>query len=139
MNLVFGQDHAVAALVSEAMRVPIHAPYTALGVANAQGALVGGIVFNGFNGANIEASVYGADCARRGVIRAVMHYVFVQMKCTRLTIRTRRSNRLVLAQAPRLGFEEEAVLKRYFGPDEQDDALVFVLWPETARRWLGDL
>lgn len=139
MRVVLGGDDAVAAYVSAGLKVaPIHPPYTAFGIQNDDGELIGGILFNHYNGANIEATVYGRSIANRTVIRAMLHFVFVQCRCTRLTVKTRRSNRLVQELAPRLGFVSEYVQPRYFGPTDDDDAFVFVLWPETARRWLGD-
>jgi hypothetical protein len=138
LRIALGDDEAVAAYVSAGLKTRIIPPFTAMGVVDKNGILCGGIIFNSFNGFNIEASVYGPACASRGVLRAVMAYVFVQLKCLRLTCKTRRSNRSVIQQLIRLGFTHEGMQRNYFGPQRGDDAILYALFPQAAARWIKE-
>lgn len=137
MRLVFGHDDDVADFVSQSLGIVIYPPFTAIGFAKASG-LVGGAVFNGFNGSNIEVTMYAPRGMLRGVLRALAHYTFVQLRCNRVTARTKRSNKPVQRMLTRGGFAFEGVMKRYFGPDRMDDAMLYRLDKETAlQRWIA--
>ena len=136
MNLIFGHDQAVAEYVAAGLGVVIHPPFVAIGVVK-DDRLAGGMVFNGFTGANIEITAFGPGCMHRGIIRAALHYVFEQSNVLRLTARTKRSNKLVCKLLPRLGFQFEAVLKNYYGPQRGDDAILYRLTRGDAARWIG--
>lgn len=136
MRLVLGDDATVASWTEARLGIRLIPPFVAFGIVDDEGVLCGSIVFNGYNGSNIEASVFGTACAQRRFLRAVMHYVFVQLKCLRLTCRTKRSNKTVSRQLTRLGFKYEGTLKNYFGPDRGDDAILYALFPKDAARWI---
>ncbi len=110
-------------------------PYVAIGGVD-NGELVIGAVFNNWNKANLDISLYGPGAITRGAIRAIYHYVFKQSKATRLSAITRRSNKLMRQKLHKLGFREEGVSKRYFGPRRADDAFRYVLFPQDAERWM---
>jgi RimJ/RimL family protein N-acetyltransferase len=135
LRLVYGQDDAVAEFVSRKLRDPVSAPYVGIGIIKCS-RIVGGIILNNYNGANIEVTLYAPKCFRRRFVREIYKYVFEQAKCLRLTARTRRSNKTVCRLMRRLGFDYEATLKNYFGPTKQDDAIVFRLTHEYASTWM---
>jgi RimJ/RimL family protein N-acetyltransferase len=134
MQLVFGQHDLVADWVSEKIGALIAKPYVAIG-AMRDGKLCAGWVFNHWNGHNIEIS-WASEFLTRGMIRAVHHYVFVQSGAGRVSALTRRSNKTMREMFPRFGFEFEGVQRRYYGPNKADDAFLFVLFPENARKFL---
>jgi hypothetical protein len=135
MQLVFGHDAAVAAFAAEKLGLTISPPYVAIGVADEFG-LKGAAVYNNWNRWQIEISFYGPGCLTRPVIRALFWgYPFNDLGAGRLTASTRRSNRLTRDLLPRLGFTQEAVLKRLYGPRRADDAFVFCMMREQAERW----
>ena len=135
MKLIYGDDERVAAWVSERIDQPIIPPYVAIG-AERNAKLCGGAVFNNWNGANIELTLASERCLTRGTIGAIYRYVFVQSKATRVTIHTRRSNKVMRALAPRLGFVFEYTAPRFYGPSRQDDAFIFALFPHQAERFM---
>ena len=136
MKLVFGEDEAIAAYVGAALGIDIHPPCTAIGFEHPVKGIVGGAVFNCYNGSNIELTMVLPKVSR-GIIRALAHYAFIQLKVTRVTARTKRSNARVRRILPKLGFAFEFPQVRYFGPNRADDALVFRLDPEIAKmKWL---
>jgi len=131
---VFGRHEEVAAWVGDRIGDLISPPYVSIG-AEREGQLCAGVVFNGWNGANIDISLASDGQLTRGAIRGIYHYVFEQSKATRATAHTRRSNKVMRRMLPRLGFEFEALLRQYYGPTKGDDAFVFVLFPENARKF----
>lgn len=136
MRLVFGRDDEVAAWTSQHLGMAIHPPYTAMGVADLDGNLCGGAVFTDWNGSNIEIAICGPGAMKRGVVRAAFSYVFLQVGASRLTAKTKRGNLLMRKMLPKFGFEFEATLKRYYGVQRENDALVFRLDPATALKWM---
>lgn len=137
MQIVTGHDDAVADWAGAVLGVQFQKPYVALGVMDNAGRLCGASIFNDFYpGGNMEWTHVGQQTLCRGVIRELAQYVFIEMKATRLTAKTRRGNTLVRRLLPRAGFTYEATQKRYFGPEKADDALVFVMFREDAEKWL---
>lgn len=124
-NLLFGHDQTVADWVAQQASVPpFHAPYDAIGILDAQGTLVGGFVFNGFNGHSIEMSLAGRGVASRGAMAAVLSYVFDQLKCSRMQMHTRRRHKRVCRQLVKLGMKYEGIARRFYG---RDDAACYAL------------
>ena len=136
VTLVFNQHDTVARWVSEKIGALISPPYVAIGATKDGKTLCGGVVFNDWNGHNIEITLASDGCLTRGTIRAVYHYLFNQSKAGRVSAHTRRSNKAMREMFPRLGFEFEGVARRYYGPAKADDAFMFVLFPENARKFL---
>lgn len=136
MQLVFGQDESVEKYVSQNLGVTIAPPFTAIGATKDNRTLCGGVVFNHWNGSNIEFHLYGPGVLTRENLRGIFHYAFVQMSANRVTASVKRSNRPVQKWLPRLGFEFEGISKRFYGPTKQDDEMRFVLFPERALKWM---
>ena len=136
MRLVFGRDKEVAAWAAQSLGMAIHPPYVALGVVDKDENPIGASVFNDWNGSNLEITIVGHGAMKRGIIRAVFHYVFMQVGANRLTAKTKRSNKLMRCMLPKFGFEFEATLKAYYGIERSNDALVFRLMPNAALKWM---
>lgn len=126
MNLIFGQDKAVAEWVAaQAHSKAPTADYSAFGFVNSAGALTGGCVFTGYNGTSIELSLAGRSAATRSGWAAITAYVFDQLGCQRLQMHTNRRNKHTLRMlAGRLGVRYEGVARRFFG---KDDGIVYSL------------
>lgn len=134
MQLVYGQDNAVALWVARQLQLSIHPPYVAIGVVADDGRELGGMVFNDWNGANMEVTVYGPRALNRMTLRAAFNYVFNEAKAIRLTARTKRNNKRMRKLLLRIGFEYEGTMKDYFG--RSDDAMLFRLTPQAAAKWM---
>jgi len=138
VKLLFGQNEYVGGIVGSALGVTFYGPYSSIGFLDDTGHVRGGAIFNNYNGSNIEVTVYAPNMATRGMIRAVMHYVFVQLGCNRMTARTRRNNKAAQKALPRMGFKYEATLQLYYGPGKNDAAVLYWIDRETAiERWLN--
>lgn len=109
-RLVYDQPERVGQWVAAKVDVEgFIPPYTALGWENAKGELTGGIIFNNFTGANVEASVAWDGPVARTMLKHVRKYVFGQHKCRRITIHTRKSRHDVISQAERLGLRRSMI------------------------------
>lgn len=137
MKLVFGRDELVAQWVAENLKLPMIPPYVAIGGTRDDKSLCIGVVFNQYNGSNIDISLYGPGGLTRGNIRAIYSYAFVQLKVNRVTAITRRSNKNMQRLLPRFGFKFEGTSARYFGSEKSDDAIRFVLFQDDARKWIN--
>jgi len=137
MQLLYGHDQVVGEWAGRQFGVEFVPPFSAIGVITDEGRLIGASIFNDcHSGGNIEWTHVGPRTMTRKVCRAVVHYAFVVNNATRLTAKTRRSNKVVPKLLMKAGFGFECVMKRYFGPEKGDDALVYVLFPERAGRWM---
>lgn len=138
MLLIGNQDQAVADWASAVLGKPIVQPFAALGVTEQDGLLKGAAIFNDFQGknANIELTYVGPGTLRRGIIRQIAQYAFGLNSASRVTCKTHRKNVTARKLLPRLGFRMEGTLKRYYGTTKGDDALVYVMDRNDAKRWL---
>lgn len=107
--IVTGQ--AVAEFVSQRVGAAICPPYTTMGLER-RGVLVGGAVFNQFEGFDVHVTLAGKRWTK-GFIEAVGQYVFGQLGCLRMTATTEQDE--VVDYALRLGGEVEGRLRNHFG------------------------
>lgn len=136
MRLLFGHDDEVARYVGSKNARPFHSPVSTIGIVAPNGAIVGGIVFTGYNGDGVELSLAGRGVVSRGVWRAVLDYVFRQLRCSRLQVHTRRDNLKIRHMAPKAGFKFEGKARRFYG---DCDGLCYSLTrddvPAFVQRW----
>ena len=131
MRLVFSENERVAAFVAAQIGVPFfHPPYQAIGWENPAGELVGGAIFNRWNGASIELTIAGRGTVCRGSWRAMAHYAFEQLKARRVTVVVKAGNTRVREMAARFGFKPEAYLEGWF---TDDDGVMFGITKETLK------
>lgn len=137
MPLLTGHDAAIADWVAARLGVTIAPPYVAMGVLDADGTLIGGAVFSGKGGANIDVTIYGPRAMTREALRAGFAYVFGQLRCERLTARCKRTNVAMRRLMERLGFAYEGTQRRYWGEGRENDAMLYGMtrdecrWPPT--------
>lgn len=136
MRLILPHDdqanHAIGNWVATKLGTVLYPPFYAAGIARDDNdKLVGALVFNDFNGFQIELTAYGPGALSPSVLKQVSEYVFNQLGVERVSARTRKSNvrtRRLLAKH----FEFEGVLKRYYG---KEDALLYRMFREECP-WL---
>lgn len=115
MQPLFGYDREVASWVSTRIKSTIHPPFVAIGFLR-NDVLIAGAVFNDFiPGGNIELTFASDEQISRPMILIVFRYVFVQLKCSRLSITTPDTNERVKDLAKRLGFKPESIRADYYG------------------------
>lgn len=120
-KLVFDRQSDVVAYLQDRLKTTLTPPFTTIGIEQ-DGNIVGGWLFNDYNGANVEISVALDRPLTLGMIRSIHNYVFKQMKCRRVTARCRESNEKSATLIRRLGFRNEGRQPFYYGDDA---ALIF--------------
>lgn len=128
-------SNEVVNFVSGLIPGPTDFPSYAVGIGTQIGGkILGGIVFEGYNGRSVTGHLAGTDkrWLSRTLLRAAAQYAFVQLGCVRITGLVPASNEEALKLDLRLGFTIEALLK-----DAAYDGDMFVL-RMFARdcRWL---
>ena len=100
------------------------------------GQLIAGVVFNDYNGVNIDMHV-ASDGSKRWMTKEllwmVFDYAFNQAKVNRITGLVAATNVAARRFDEHIGFTLEATLK---GAHPEGDLLVYVLWREQCR-WLN--
>ncbi len=124
----------VAQWVAEKLEIDIHPPYISFALEDDFFTLRGGVIFNDWNGANIEITLYCPGAYRRELQAQIFRYVFNDLGCIRLTARTRGNNKTMQKMLERIGFEREAIMEDYFG--RGDDAHLYRLKRGAVERWL---
>lgn len=129
-------DDTVAVWAGEQLGVVFQQPYTAFGfISNDK--IKGAVVFNDYyRGGNVGITYVGRHSFGKQQIGFMCGFAFDELKATRVTARTRRSNALMRRLLPRFGFQFESTQKRFYGPEKGDDALVYVMFRQHAERWL---
>lgn len=115
----------VAQFVSKRLRFALCPPYYAIGIERG-GEIIGGMLLNCFEGADVHVTVAGQGWTR-GFLHSAGDYVFEQLGCERATITTEQSH--VEALALRLGGKREGVLRNHFGKG-RDGIIVGILRDE---------
>lgn len=65
-------------------------------------------------------------------MRAIGHYVFRQLGCARVTMKTRKSNKRACKAARIAGFQFETILKNWYG---DEDGVQFKMTSDKCR-WI---
>lgn len=116
------RDARVAEFVGQRIGVTFSPPLTCLGIEK-DGEIVGGFVFNSYEGADIHVSAAGRG-ATKGFLAEVGHYVYDVLGCERMTVITEKAS--VVRSAERLGGQVEGLMRNHFGKG-RDAFLVGIL------------
>lgn len=118
-------DVRVAAFVSECLDTHFIPPFTCIGIEK-DGAIVAGVIFHVFEGANVHLTVAGRGW-NRSLFRAVGSYAFGTLGCERFTLTTEKPE--VARLGERLGGKVEGIMRNQFGKG-RDAFLIGVLKDE---------
>lgn len=126
MKVLFGYDAAVAdwvaARIAHVGRGENFGPCAAIGVIDAAGRLLGGVVYHNWQEStgNIELS-FAADTPRwltRRIIGELLRYPFWQLGCIRVTGVTPRKATSARRFLDKFGFKREGLVRKGFGNDD---------------------
>ncbi len=133
-RLVFDESERVGEWVAEQVeQLSSWGGFYAMG-AEKDGQIVGGVVFNNFNGSNATAHI-AVSKPNKLFLELLDHaflYAFETCKLRRLTGLVDADNSKALKFDKHIGFVEEGVMKQA-GSDGQDKHIL-VLWPENYRK-----
>lgn len=113
---MFNRISDTVAYLENRLNTVINQPYSVIGIEK-NGQIVGGWLFNDYNGHNVEISVALDTPLLPGMIRAVKHYLFKQMRVRVVTARCRDSNLKSDQMMKRLGFHYLDRIPYYFGDE----------------------
>lgn len=146
MILVFGgEDHSFDAKIGAwvmdrvgSSRILQPGMFYAIGVVCGE-KIAAGVVYHGYekigSGALIECS-FAADnprWAHPSIIRALLHYPFVQLGCHVMLARVGRKNVRSRKLVQGLGFTERGSIPNW---PEAEDTILYAMRREAASRWL---
>lgn len=100
----------MARFVGEKLNFGVFPPWTAMGVEK-DGEIIGGVVFNCFEGNDLQISVAGRGFGKN-FLQSVGDYVYNQLGYGRMTIKTEQESVVKLAE--RLGGKIEGMLRAHF-------------------------
>jgi RimJ/RimL family protein N-acetyltransferase len=123
----------VIGYVERTLKIKIAPPAQAFGYVTDDGKAVAAIVVNDFTGANCELTIVAERPVTRAIIRHIAGHAFKKLGCRRVTVRTRKRNKLVQHLALRLGFKFETVAQHFY---EDDDAVVYRMKREDCP-WIN--
>lgn len=119
----------VAQFVSDQLGFGLCPPYVCMGLKDEAGCVHAGIILNVFEGRDIRVTVAGKGWTK-GFLEAVGEYVYGQLGCERMTIKT--ESQKVADMAVRCGGQIEGRLRDHFGSG-RDAIIVGILRDEY--RW----
>lgn len=111
--------------------------YTAFAFLNDNGEFVGGATISNYreaehgNDCELACAVENATAFRHGVFKAVFTYIFVHLKCVRVTCVTTKRNARARKFIEALGFVLEGCIR--LGYDGRRDALIYGLLGKDCR------
>lgn len=109
--MVFDSDRVARWVFERLPSAKDSTDYQAIGLERG-GKLVAGFVVNQFDGSDAQltvAALPGALWARTKYLRALAHYVFEQLKCSRVSVSVNHDNAKSLRAAERFGFVREGI------------------------------
>lgn len=118
--------------VGAQLGVEIVPPFTAAGIYDDTGQ-IGGVVFNDYNGSNIELTAAGNGAFSPEIAVWIASYVFNQLDCQRMTIRTKPENKPALLSAMRWGWKTEGYQADYY---TDGDAVILGLQRRDLPKWI---
>src|SRR5277367_6087947 len=114
-GLLFECDEAVAKWLFEWLQRPLYKYDRAVGIVNSSGALVGAVLYQNWNGPNVEISYYGKKTLTLGIVRCLARYTLTSFDPARLTAITSKRNRQFMKALQKLGFRLEGIQRCYYG------------------------
>ena len=107
----------------------------AIGIIDENGALVGAILFSGFNGSDIEIHIYGPGALKRNIVREIAAIALKVFRVNRMTIRTSQQN--IARGCAKLGAVYEGHMRCIFGPGDEHAAQQYAFFKESLERIAG--
>lgn len=116
-GLLIGFDDEVAAYLFQHHVKPVMKYDRALGII-VEGKLVGGILFQGFNGSNVELSYYGEGTMTPGIIRCIARFLISTFDSARVTVTVSKRKKGFIKALRKLGFLLEGTSRQFYGSQD---------------------
>lgn len=136
VRLITGLDAQVADWVATLQPHPVQSwgLFTAMGVAR-DDKIIAGVVYNHKEGRSIMATIAATDpnFCRKGVLRALFSYPFIQLDCSRITCLISDRNDRSIKLCKGLGFVYEGKIREHYS--RRENLLVYGMLRRECR-WL---
>ena len=136
-GLLFECDDQVAAWTFEKFYLPPMKYDRAVGIVENK-AIIGAILFQSWNGHNVELSYYSVKPTLSvGITRCLARYILFTFNVSRITVSTRRRNRNLMRSLQRMGFRLEGAQHRFYGHRDcnRNTAIRFVMFRERIEHY----
>lgn len=137
-GLILGADQQVAAWAFQTHGICPTAWQRAIGILDHDGHIVGSVLFENYNGANIDLSYYGKSTMTLGIVRALARIAITQFDPSRVTICIHKQDKSLARALMRssLGFRLEGAQRCYYGKADTNanTALRFVMFRDQIER-----
>ena len=129
---------ALGAWFAEHQQLPLTPPYTIIAWFKTPTSEepVAAAVFNDYTGSSIEFHFYGPRQINRTILSTVGDYVFNQLKCNIFIAKIPRKHKQLKQILPKIGFKYLTVIPQYYGPDKQEDAIMYYYKRENMGKWV---
>src|SRR6185295_7463861 len=87
------QNRAFAEWAAKQLGVTFAEPFLCMAIVDGRSSLIGAVVLNNYDGHNVDLSGVGEGAFTPSVVRSLASHVFNQLGCSRVTLKTRRSNK----------------------------------------------
>jgi RimJ/RimL family protein N-acetyltransferase len=115
-GLLYGSDDFVAKWLFDSMGYPHYKYDRALGIIDgSSGNLVGAVLFQHWNGMNVEVSYYGKNTMTLGTVRSIARFVLTEFDPARLSATTSKRNRSLMRSLQKIGFRIEGTSRCFYG------------------------
>src|SRR5258706_2258150 len=147
-GLLVDNDQAVADWAYKSFNIFSQPVNKAYGIVDPKGNLLGAILFQNFNGVNLELSYYGPRTLSSGIVRIIARTALGHFHAARLTVVTSQRNKRLIRALMKIGFRLEGVQRCFYGHDDNKrntgvrlvafhDALSKVAYRTTSRHEIG--
>lgn len=137
-GLLFDADADVVNFIYKSQEQYKQGYNRAIGIVR-NGQLVGGIMFNNWNGANIEASYYGYRTLTPGIVKCLAKFIVVVFNVSRVTVVTSKRNRRLIKSLQNVGFCLEGGQKCFYGHEDtkRNTAIRLVMFRDRLDQIAG--
>jgi RimJ/RimL family protein N-acetyltransferase len=141
LRLVFDKDQDVAEFTASRLPHPIavsdFGPFSTIGIADAAGGLIAGAIYHRWRKFDCELtfSATSPRWCRRGILRALFHYPFLQQGLERMTLIIGENNPRALKLNLGLGFKVEGRVRKAY--DGKNDAFILGMMRDECR-WIKE-
>lgn len=136
IGLLFDCDDQVANWTFQRYGMPPMKFDKALGLISPSGDLIGSVVFQSWNGFNLELSYYGQGTVRAGIVRCLAQFVLIAFDPARVTVTTKKTNKRLMRSLQRMGFKLEGASRRFYGQRDcnRNTGVHFVMFRERIEQ-----
>lgn len=135
-GLLFECDEQVASYIFDLYKQPPMKFDKAIGLVSHEGKLLGGILFQCWNGHNVELSYYGDGTMTPGIIRCIARISLTTFNVSRVTVTTGKRNKRFIKSLQKIGFRLEGAQRCYYGARDctRNTAVRFVMFRDRIEQ-----